>query len=104
MKRRVLGSGLIVVAVVCLLSLVFVSVPAAQNFGQQNQAALAKAQAAPTPRMSDGHPSLTGFWAGGGAGEGGAPEAPDAAGNQSTGAEFTRSGIHEITKTADGSV
>jgi hypothetical protein len=54
--------------------------------------------------MADGHPNLTGFWAGGGQGEDGAtPDAPAPAEGADSN-QFTRSGIHEITKTADGSV
>src|SRR5579864_8242210 len=104
MSKRIAGYGLVAVALVCILSFVLVSKPAAQGFGGPNPAAVAKAQAAPTPRMSDGHPSLTGFWAGGGQGEDGAtPDAPPQAGSADSN-QFTRSGIHEITKTADGSV
>ena len=73
MSKRMFGLGLIALAIVCVLSFVLVSIPAAQNFGP-NPADVAKAEATPTPRMPDGHPNLTGFWAGGGAGEGGAPE------------------------------
>jgi len=107
MSKRILGSGLVAVAVVGVLSLVFVSIPAAQNFGQQNEAAVKTAEAAPTPRMANGHPSLTGFWAGGGAGEGGTPDAAGAESGDATpvaGDSFTRSGDHEITRTPDGSV
>src|SRR4051812_17672664 len=104
MRKRFLCYGTVAAALVCVLSIVLVPKPAAQGFGGPNPAAVAKAQQASTPRMADGHPNLTGFWAGGGQGEDGAtpdaPATPDAAG----GTQFTRSGIHEITKTADGSV
>jgi hypothetical protein len=104
MRNRIYG--LVVVVAVAVLSLVLVTRPAAQGFGQENTAAIAKAQAAATPRMSDGHPNLTGFWAAGGAGEGGTPDAPtdDAGAGAKKGDEFTRSGDHEITRTPDGSV
>jgi hypothetical protein len=102
MKNHVVGSSIAAIALVCVFSLIWVSIPAAQNFGP-NQAAVAKAESASTPRMSDGHPSLTGFWAGGGQGEDGTPEAPaDEAGG--AGDSFSRSGIHEITRTQDGSI
>src|SRR5437016_8299271 len=106
MTKRIMGYGLVAVAVVSLLSFVLVSRPAAQGFGQEDKAAIAKAEAASTPRMSDGHPSFTGFWAGGGAGEGGTPDAPNEASDAAptAGDSFTRSGDHEMTRTPDGSV
>src|SRR5262249_43234243 len=104
MRNRVL----IALAFVCMLSLaLFVSRPAAQGFGGPSPEVLAKAEAAPTPRMANGHPSLTGFWAGGGVGEDGAPPVTGAESGGSTSTssdEFSRSGLHEVTKTADGSV
>src|SRR5579864_5043338 len=102
MSKRMLGYGLVAVAVVCVLSFVLVSKPAAQGFGGPDPAAIAKAEAVPTPRMSDGHPSLTGFWAGGGAGEGGAPETPAAPAAGGGGNTFSVSGANETTRTADG--
>jgi hypothetical protein len=108
MTKRILGYGVAAIAVMSVLSFVLVSRPAAQGFGQEDQAAIAKAKAAPTPRMPDGHPNLTGFWGGGGAGEGGTPDAANAETGEAAAPagsdEFTRSGTHEITRTADGSV
>jgi hypothetical protein len=106
MKKRILGSGAVAVAAVGLVSFVWVARPAAQGFGGPNQAVIAKAEAAPTPRMSDGHPSLTGFWAGGGAGENGTPDAPtDNPGTAVAGGDtFSTSGTNDVTRTADGSV
>jgi hypothetical protein len=56
----------------------------AQYGGAQTQggrgAAAAPAQNVPTPRTADGHPDLSGFWAGGGGGGQGQPK-PDEKGN-----------------------
>jgi len=105
MNKRILGSGLVALAVIAILSFVLTSMPAAQGRGGGNQAAIAKAQAMPTPRMPDGHPSLTGMWGGGGAGENGTPDTEDVAQPTGTGSDaFSTSGIHDITRTADGSV
>jgi hypothetical protein len=101
MSKRNLRYGFLAVGVAGLASLVWVARPAAQGFGGPAPEAVAKAEAAATPRMKDGHPNLTGFWAGGGQGEDGTPDAPQDAGDSNA---FTRSGIHEITKTPDGSI
>jgi len=58
MKDRFITYGVVMVAVVCLLSLVFVSMPVAQNVNPN----VARAQAKPTPRLPDGHPDMTGFY------------------------------------------
>jgi hypothetical protein len=70
-------------AVLGLMSLVLVSRPAAQGRGGRGNAA---PDTAPTPRMSDGHPNLTGYWAAG------APAASDGP------------GANELTRTQDGSL
>jgi hypothetical protein len=99
MNRPVLGYSLLTLAVVCVLSLALVSMVGAQNNNQPrfstSPAAIAPAtdkDAAnkPTPRMSDGHPSLTGFWASGGF-AGAATDDPNAT-------------VHETTRTPDGSI
>jgi len=103
MNSRIWRFGLMAVVVACVVSFIWVSIPAAQNFGGPDPAVVAKAEAMPTPRMSDGHPNLTGFWAGGGQGEDGAT--PDAPAPTTAGSDqFSRSGNNEVTRTADGSV
>ena len=62
MRDRFVGYAVIALAVVCVMSLLFVSMPAAQNAAP---AAKAPAAAPPaTPRLANGHPDLTGYWAG----------------------------------------
>src|SRR5437870_587319 len=56
MKNRFLSHSAVAAAVACVLSLLLLFMPAAQ--------AQAPAAAAPTPRLSNGHPDLTGYWAG----------------------------------------
>jgi len=60
MKRRLIGYSVVSVAVLLALSLMMLTKPAAQNrpAGQNG----ATTPAAPTPRLSDGHPDLNGFW------------------------------------------
>lgn len=92
MKSRILTYGVIAAALVGVLSLLLVSRPAAQGFGN-NPAAQAAALAKPTPRLSDGHPDLSGFYGTGVAGVnnyGIAPTGSLAAGG--------------LVKTADGSL
>lgn len=87
MKSHIIGYSVVAVVALCVLSLVLVSMPAAQTqpaAAQGRAAAIAKAEAAPTPRLSDGHPDLGGYWAGGFAVENNAP--------------------HETTRAADGSI
>src|SRR5258705_10290821 len=69
MKSHLINYGIVVAAIVGVSCLLLVSKPAAQN---ANTAAAKSAAAAakPTPRMSDGHPDLTGFYGTGVAGVG----------------------------------
>jgi hypothetical protein len=63
MKRRLVGHSIVVAAVLSALLLILVSKPVAQNRpAGQNGAAAQADDAAPTPRLSDGHPDLNGFW------------------------------------------
>ncbi len=59
MRNRLIGVAVIVAAVVWVMSLLFVSMPAAQN-----KPAAPKPETLPTPRLANGHPDLTGYWAG----------------------------------------
>src|SRR5258707_3302293 len=105
MKNSILGYGLTAAAVVGTLSFAFVSAPAAQQKSNAPTSVTVKSPAAqprtadkdplsmPTPRMPNGHPSLTGFWAGG------AP--PDA--DDGTNPTDPNQTVHEITKTSNGS-
>lgn len=105
MNKGILRSLLIALAVAGVASIVWVSMPSAQNFEppQPKTELLSKAEAAATPRMSDGHPNLTGLWGGAGQGEdGGTPDTPAEASGAAD--QFSRSGIHEVTRTNDGSV
>jgi len=95
MQRRFIGYGITATAVVAVMSLVFVSRPAAQNAAPNNPRAAAAAAAAakPTPRLSNGHPDMTGFYGTGVAGVnnyGQAPTGSDEAGG--------------LVKAADGSI
>src|SRR5579862_6642559 len=63
-------AALVTAAVVCL----FVVHPSNAQQGQPNRAALA--QQKPTPRMSDGHPDLSGFYGNAVAGVNGYGQAP----------------------------
>jgi hypothetical protein len=63
------------------------------------RALAADPESAPTPRMSNGHPSLTGFWPGGAAGT------DDPGSDAGVSANDIAAGTaHELTRTADGSV
>ena len=108
MKRiRYAVMGVALMGGVCLI---FVSRPVAQN-----QAPAGKDQvtfssnapertldknpaAAPTPRMSDGHPSLTGFW------PGGAQGTDDPGPGNANAAANPNARLHDTTRTADGSI
>jgi hypothetical protein len=90
MNRRFISYSILAVAALCVLSLALVSAPAAQN---QAAAPKSAAAAVSTPRMPDGHPDLTGYWAG------------------DQGAFFTPQtndgdvpNVHYINRTADGSI
>jgi hypothetical protein len=110
MKTRLISYSVIAVAVVGVLSLLLVSKPAAQtkpattqskdtvSLSTANPVRVADANPAskPTPRLSDGHPDLTGFWAGG------APPAADAV--AASVAENPNATVHELTRTPDGSI
>ncbi len=107
--------AVVTAAIMGITCLIFVSRPAAQNQAPAHKDQVTHSTNAPirtldrnpsaasTPRMADGHPSLTGFWPGGaqgtddpGAGNrGGTADVPDAngAGRQ-----------HETTRTADGDI
>ena len=72
-KVRYVIAATSILAVLCLI---FVSAPAAQqtqtgkdqvtfSTNQPTRTLDKNPAAAPTPRMSNGHPSLTGFWPGG---------------------------------------
>ena len=90
MKYRFISYTVAAAALVGVLSLILVSEPAAQ-FG--NPAAVKTAQALPTPRMSDGHPDMTGFYGVGVAGVNNYGKAPT--GSKEAGG---------LVKTADGSL
>jgi len=112
MKTRYVTVAFAVTGLACL---VFVSRPAAQqqtpgrteaqgtaNSRTYSTAAPVRAldkngANAPTPRMSDGHPSLTGFWPGGAAGT-------DDPGTNISADSIAAGTAHELTRTADGSV
>src|SRR6266404_3905098 len=97
--RHILTTSVVMVFIAGILSFLFVSMPAAQDkvikstqgpvrIGDVNPAAM------PTPRLSDGHPDLTGFWAGG------APPEEDPVGKSV--AANPNATVHELTRTADG--
>ncbi len=108
--------GLLVVAIVGITCLALVSRPAAQQTPGRTQATGAansrtystaapvrsfdkNPAAAPTPRMSNGKPNLTGFW------PGGAQGTDDPGGAASVSQDAISNGTaHELTRTADGSV
>ena len=58
MKNRFIGYGVIATAIAGVLCLMWISMPAAQN------RPAAKPDTLPTPRLANGHPDLTGYWAG----------------------------------------
>jgi hypothetical protein len=80
--------ALMAITLMGLVSLIFVSMPAAQD-----QAPPSKAAAVPTPRMPDGHPDLTGYWAG---------NDPKAFTPQKTDGDIP--GVDSLTRAADGSL
>lgn len=82
---RRLSYGVAAVALLGVLSLLFVTAPAAQN---PQDARIAAASAKPTPRLADGHPDFGGFY--GGPAELGDPVEED--------------GGHVVKKAPDGSV
>lgn len=59
MKMRLINYGVAAGALAGVLSLVLLSMPAAQS-----GAPVANPEARPTPRTADGHPDLNGYWAG----------------------------------------
>jgi hypothetical protein len=61
MTARSMGYLVAGIAMVAVLCIFLVSEPSAQNRGGVN-AATAAAQAKPTPRLSNGHPDMTGFY------------------------------------------
>ena len=61
MKTRLFTCGATALAIAAVLCFLLVSAPAAQN---QSPAQNAPAADAVTPRLSNGHPDLTGYWAG----------------------------------------
>ena len=106
-------------ALLSVSCLAFVSMPAAQTSVPSNDKHTftppprrinGDPSALPTPRMSDGHPSLTGFW------PGGAPAATDANPTAAPAAAAPAGAaaaapvrnnnptVHELTRTADGSL
>jgi hypothetical protein len=100
--RHIISTSVLVLFVAGLLSFFLISKPAAQTkdvFTKSTagpvRTADADPSAAPTPRMSDGHPNLTGFWAGGAP-----PEEDPVATDVSKNPNAT---VHELTRTADGS-
>jgi hypothetical protein len=117
MKLYFSATALAAVMVVCLL---FVSRPSAQTsvpstdvhtFTPPARKVVGDPAALPTPRMSDGHPNLTGYW------PGGAPAASDAnptaaptaaaapaAATAAAPARNNNPTVHELTRTADGSL
>lgn len=96
MKSRLLAYGVAAMAMLGVLSLLLVSMPAAQNQG--NAAAfpdpyrqdVAAGDAKATPRLSNGKPDFSGYYRGGIAGV--------------TNAEQVNPGEQTVVKTADGSV
>jgi hypothetical protein len=114
-KIRYALAAVTVVAVMCLI---FVSRPAAQSQSAGKDQVTHSSNtpdrtldknpsAAPTPRMSDGHPSLTGFWPGGAEGTDDplpGNRAAGAAGAAAPAAANPNERLHETTRTADGSI
>src|SRR5206468_10848224 len=86
-EESVMTRRLLYVSVAASIALAAASLALAQGRGARGgQAAGGGAQAAadvPTPRMSDGHPDLSGVWGGGAGGGGGRPADDDGSGNLS---------------------
>src|SRR5580658_6902308 len=111
--------AIVAVAGMALACLIFVSKSGAQQSPGQTQAQGAanahfyskgpvrrvdkNAANVPTPRMPDGHPSLTGFWPGGAQGTDD-PAAPAGLSQEAIASGNVGAGGGETTRTSDGSV
>src|SRR5579864_7782913 len=70
MRNRLMSYGVVAMAMLGVLCLFLVSKPAAQDKVTRVTAGPVRTAdkdpaSMPTPRLSDGHPDFTGFWAGG---------------------------------------
>ncbi len=101
MRNRLMSYGVAAIATLGVLCLFLVSKPAAQDKVTKVTAGPVRTAdkdpaSMPTPRLSDGHPDFTGFWAGGAP-----PEEDPVAADLKNNPNAT---VHETTKTADGSI
>jgi hypothetical protein len=101
MRDRFISYGVAAIALLGVLCLLLVPRFNAQDVFTKSTAAPvrtgdANPAAKPTPRLSDGHPDLTGFWAGGAP-----PEEDPVAADLAKNPNAT---VHELTRTADGSI
>jgi hypothetical protein len=107
-KIRFMVVAAAIMGVVCLI---LVSKPVAQDKVTYSSNAAERTldknpTAKATPRMSDGHPSLTGFWPGGAEGtdDPGPATAANADAATAAAAANPNARLHDLTRTADGSV